>query len=329
MPFGFALSRVYQILRDHLKLFLGIGVAPGVAMIVLYAAMFGIMFNSLRPLLTPSSDPLAAVNAQFTMMRIVLQLTLLWMIPMMVIGAFYLGAAFHAGNKIDSGVGTSVGECFGVAWTRMGQSIVLLLWIYFRAFGLVLAIMCVGFGLFALLTPGFPNQAPSPALFAVFPVLMLLYLAAYVYGIIVALRMSLAFPAWLEEGLTAGDAIRRSTYLTQGSKGRIFLLLLVVDLIGTACFMVLYMVGLVVFAIGALVMGVSQSHPSGPWVIAAVVVGGLVVACFFYVWTALLYGSFVVTLSVVYHDERRRKDAPIAAQLPMAGTELPPGAEPA
>jgi len=98
-------------------------------MIVLYAAIVRNHVQQPAPASNTSSDPLAAVNAQFTMMRIVLPLTLLWMIPMMVIGAFYLGAAFHAGNKIDSGVGTSVGEMLRGAWTRMGQSIVLLLWI--------------------------------------------------------------------------------------------------------------------------------------------------------------------------------------------------------
>src|ERR1019366_1239138 len=95
MPFGYTLERVYRILRDHLKVFLGIGVAPAVAMILLYGLIFGIMFANMRPLLSTSTDPVAVASAQFAMMRIMFPSMLLAMIPMMVVIAFYLAAAFH------------------------------------------------------------------------------------------------------------------------------------------------------------------------------------------------------------------------------------------
>ena len=332
MPFGFTLERVYRILRDHLKVFLGIAAPPAVAMILLYAVMFGIMFTSMRSFLSTSTGPIAAANAQFAMMRIMFPSMMLAMIPITVVIAFYLGAAFHAGNKIDSGIGTSVGECFGQAWSRLGRSLGLMLWIYLRAFGPVLileVVWCAVSGWFGL---NGSLQNPPTAAFLVLPLIWLLFVAASVYGTIVALRMSLAFPASIDEGLTAGEAIRRSSKLTQGSRGRIFLLLLVLELIACACIFVLEIVAGVVFGIGALVVYLAPAHSTNLWTIVGILVGvvaGIALLILFYVWIALLYGGLVTTLSVVYHDQRRRKDGLLPAQLSSAGPELPPGAEPA
>jgi hypothetical protein len=293
----------------------------------------GIAFAYLWPYIGKSgappvtADPVAMMHILFPAMMLA-GITI--MIPMMAVMAFYLTAAFHAANRIDSGIATTVGESCSVAWQRMGRSFVLLIWVYFRAFGLALVILFAGSGSFILLVPGAPKQSPSPALFAIFPLLWLLYMAAYVYGFIVAMRLSLAFPAWLEEGLTPSEAIRRSSYLTYGSKGRIFLLLLVVELIGMACFMVFYILGILVFAIGALGISALHLHPTGPWAIVVAGVGGVLILCFYYVAMTLIYGSLVVTLSVAYHDQRRRMDASLPPQAPAVNAQLPPaGAEPA
>jgi hypothetical protein len=332
MPFGFTLSRVYRILRDHLKVFLGIGVVPGVAMMALYGTLMSVLFAYLWPYLDKNGSP-ANNPDPFALMHVLFPAIVLAMIafiiPVMAIMSFYLTAALHAANKIDSGTATTVRESYSVAWRDFGRSIVLLISFYLRAFGLAYALLIAAFGAFALLMPESQSQSPSIALFTVFPLLWFLYMGAYVYGVVAALRMCLAFPASIEEGLTPGDAIRRSNHLTYGSKGRIFLLLLIVELIGSAFFMVLYILGLLVFGIGSLGFSALPIHPGSPGLIVATVIAGIVFLCFFFAWYALLYGSLVITLSVVYHDQRRRKDAPILAQPPATGVELPPGAEPA
>jgi membrane-anchored glycerophosphoryl diester phosphodiesterase (GDPDase) len=333
MPFGFTLSRVFGILRDHLKLFLGIAAPPGAALILLYGVTYGVMIANLRPLLSGKVDPAAAATAQFAMMRIMFPAMLIAMVPLTAIFAFYLAAAFYAGNKIDSGIGTTVRECFGQAWSGLGRSLGLLLWIYFRAFGALFAIEVVLFGLSTWFAGNeLPQNLPIAA-FAILPLIWLLLVAASVYGTIVALRMCLAFPAMIEEGLTAGEAIRRSSHLTHGSKGRIFLLLLVMELIGCACIFVLEILAGLVFGVGALVVYLVPNHSTNTWTTVGVLVGaiaGLGLLILFYVWIALLYASLVVTLSVVYHDQRRRKDASLPAQLRAAGNQMsPPGAQPA
>jgi membrane-anchored glycerophosphoryl diester phosphodiesterase (GDPDase) len=207
--------------------------------------------------------------------------------------------------------------------------LLLLISVYLRAFGLALGILLVCFAGFGLLSVGGTSQNPPTAAIAVFPIMMILYFPAYVYGVIVALRLSLAFPAWMEEELTTGEAMRRSSQLTKGSKGRIFLLLLVIYAITYAFLFVFYLLGIVFFAIGALGMTAMHMHPTDPAFIVGICVAGVILLVLIFVWMALLYGSIVIMLSVVYHDQRRRKDAPLPAQLPVTGAELPPGAQPA
>jgi predicted secreted protein len=58
-----------------------------------------------------------------------------------------------------------------------------------------------------------------------------LFLAALVYGVIMWLRYSLAVPACVVEELPASKAIKRSVELSAGSRGRIFVLWLLVALV--------------------------------------------------------------------------------------------------
>jgi len=330
MPFGFALDRIYRIVRGHSKVFLGIAVPPAVVTLLVYGVMFGVMFAKLRPYLTLSGGPLGAVAAEFAIMRILFPSILIAMVPIIVVFAFYLAAAFHASNKIDSGTATTVRESFRMAWGGLGRSLGLFLWIYLRAFAPLLALEIVSFGFSGWMGVNGNLQGPPSALWAFLPVIWVLFIAAYVYGVIVALRLCLAFPASIEEGLTAREAIRRSSQLTMGSKGRIFLLMLVIYAITYAFMFVLYMVGAFIGLMGAVAMMALNLRASSPWGVAGIGLAVVILICILYVWIALLYASMVVTLSVVYHDQRRRKDAPHSIQLPVPEDQLlPPGAEPA
>src|ERR1035437_10255024 len=100
----------------------------------------------------------------------------------------------------------------------------------------MLVIELVMFGGMGILSAN--NAEPNPALFLLIPLIALLFIGAMVYGVIIAMRLSLAFPAALAEGLTAVAALRRSGQLTKGAKGRIFLVLLVVYALGYAAEMV-------------------------------------------------------------------------------------------
>jgi hypothetical protein len=73
-----------------------------------------------------------------------------------------------------------------------------------------------------------PNQAAFLAIGIVFLVLSPFFLLTLAYGIVMSLRYSLAIPASVVEELPAGQAIKRSIELSKGSRGRIFVLGLLV-----------------------------------------------------------------------------------------------------
>ena len=312
MPFGVTLNRVFKLLRANWRLLIGVSLAPAAVIIALYALLmvvvvyFGIL--PLKALGGQPPDPIAVM----AMFRIIFPAAFVASVPMSAVFAFYLAAIFHATNKADAGIAVSIGESNAVAWSQLGRYWGLLFWIYFRAFGPALVIVLGMFACSGLLTMQGPN--PNPAVFVLFPLGMLLYFAAYVYGAIVALRLSLAFPAALEEGLTAGEAIRRSTRLTYGAKGRIFVLILVLYAIGYAAFLVVYLVAAIVGAIGFFVASGSHMQLTNPLAIVAIAFVAIVVLCAVFLWSALFYSAMAVALSVLYHDQRRRFETPPPAQ---------------
>jgi len=87
-----------------------------------------------------------------------------------------------------------------VAWKRIGRYFWLMLLIYIIAFLPMMVIelaMIVPMQLFAM-----GKSGPLTPLVYMIPLEMLLFIASLVYGVIIAIRLSLAFPASLTENLT-------------------------------------------------------------------------------------------------------------------------------
>jgi membrane-anchored glycerophosphoryl diester phosphodiesterase (GDPDase) len=150
-------------------------------------------------------------------------------------------------------------------------------------------------------------------LFFLIPLAALFYLGSIVYAIFMSLRLSLAFPACVHENLTAMQAIRRSGVLTNGAKGRIFLVLLVIYAISYVAVMILYAVGLFAFAIGALT-GAGHASLTSPITIALAVAGVLVLLALVFLWSAVLMAAYSTAFAVLYRDQCLRKDGPPPVQ---------------
>ena len=129
-----------------------------------------------------------------------------------------------------------------------------------------------------------------------------------VYCILLMLRFAVAFPASVEEGLTAWAALQRSAKLTKKAKGRIFLVLLVVYAVMYAVNLLFMLIFVLLAAIGAgvaMLAHVTQGSPAFFILIGLAVLGYLLVlvAC-----TMFAYAAYSTTLAVLYHDQRLRKD---------------------
>jgi hypothetical protein len=307
MTFGQIFDRTFRLLRSQLKLFIAVASVPAVAMVLMMAVFFAIVFIPIFSQLPKQPDPAQMFHFLLPSMIFIMPLSLM-------IFALYLAASIHAAMQANLGITITFREAYGVAWKRIGRYFWLMLLIYIIAFLPMLVMELVMFGGMGLLTAG--HTALSPGYFFLIPLEALLFIAALVYGVIIAMRLSLAFPASLTEDLTAYAALRRSGQLTRGAKGRIFLVLLVIYALGYAAEMVGIIVLGAVIGIGALAMaacGVQMPSVAG---ILGIVLASLCFAAFLYLWMALLWSAFSTALAVLYHDQRLRKDGllPVPSQ---------------
>jgi len=311
MTFGQTLDRIYRLMRSQFKLFLAVASVPAVAMVAIMALFFAIAFIPILSQLPKQPDPTLMIRLMIPSMLLILPLSL-------AVFALYLAASIHAAMQANLGLTITFREAYAVAWKRIGRYLWLTILIYIIAFLPALLLELLIFGATGLLSTN--NAEPNPALFLLIPLIALLFIGAIVYGVIIAMRLSLAFPASLAEDLTAVAALRRSGQLTQGAKGRIFLILLVIYALGYAAEMVGIFVLAAVIGIGALIMaacGVQMPSVAG---IIGLVLAGLLLIAFLYLLTALLWSAFSTSFAVLYHDQRLRKEGQPTA-LPSSPVE--------
>lgn len=301
MTFGQMLDRIFRILRGHVWLFTGIGAIPFGIVFGLYAVIGAVLF------LTGAFPHPPAQPDTATILWIVLPVFLIIVPVSILLYGLYYGASAYAALRADQGFKVTVSESFSHAWSKAGRYV----WLMFLR-GLIVGIpifVCAfavfgGVAWLGLLRGEPPNPA---ALFLLIPLVVLFYIGAFVYAILVSLRLSLAFPVCVQEGLTASQSLKRSGVLTTGAKGRIFLMLVVIYAIGYACAMVFYAVGLFIFAIGALANGGHLSTPS-PWIIGLAVALGRVVFTVALLWSVLLMAAYSIAFVVFYRDQRLRQE---------------------
>jgi hypothetical protein len=305
MSLGEILDRTAELYRTHFLLFAGIsGVYAGVLLVM---SLIQIGITQLLTAMHMHAGQQLWVTLGF--------LGLIF--PVSVIAG---GVAIATNNR-------------AVAWVNLGQaatirgaykSILPRMWTYVWLAFLIIVIIWTPFVLlyggyaFFLFTLGAFHPAsaqhPSTQSFMLIGVVSLLFVilivAAVVYAILMGLRYSLAVPACVVENLNARKAMRRSIELSKGSRGRIFLLAL---LILTIEF------GLVLISQGAFFFVAFKSHMVLPvWAqILQQVVG------FF---TNTFIGPMYATgLTLFYYDQRIRKEGyDIEWMMEAAGLSWPP-----
>ncbi|HXR38288.1 MAG TPA: hypothetical protein VN776_04320 [Terracidiphilus sp.] len=311
MSFGQILDRVFRLIRSHWKPFVGIGLLPIGAVVVFEGVLFGALFAE-GVFQHPPAQPNAA-----TILRIVVPLVVLGVPVLLLAYGVYYSASSYAALAADGGRTVTAREALRHAWSKAGRYVWLMvlrsLIIAIPIFVLVFAV-AVGGMMLGLIQRGNPSPA---ALFFLLPLAILFYLGAVVYAVIMSLRLSLAFPACVQEGLTAMQAIKRSGVLTQGAKGRIFLMLLIIYAISYAFVMVMYAVGLFVFAIGSLA-GAGNLHDMTPLGYFAVGLLGVCALVVVLLWSVLLMAAYSISFAVFYRDQRLRKDGPPPTPVPTA-----------
>jgi len=233
-----------------------------------------------------------------------------------LIYALYMPASSYAATQADLGVAVSFSEAYAVAWRRFGRFLwLMILGSLYMLVPVAACALVIGLG---TLLMHFAMGAGSGdfAAFMLIPLGVLLYIAALVCTILMTLRISLAYPACVAEGLTAWDSLKRSIQLTKGAKGRIFLLLLVVY----ALTYLVTMVCILVFcAVGAIVAFVAILAHVAVGSTAFYILIGVAVLCYLLILIVsclFSYAAFTTALAILYHDQRVRKEVflPVPSQ---------------
>jgi hypothetical protein len=309
--FGQVLDRTYRLTRCHFKLLVGIAAIPSGIVILLLMSLEAILWIPMIRQWPKPPSPQAMF--QHLTASVIIPVIVSFALLNLAIFSIYLAAASYASVQADSGVKVTLREAYGMAMKRGGRHMWLLLLIYLCAGLPVLAFEVAG--LIGLRAFAHSGGTPAPALLLLLPLVFLLYLGAVVYAILMGLRLSLAFPACVAEGLTAVPAIKRSFQLTRGAMGRIFLVILVVYAVVVVGLLVIELVAVMIAIIVAIVVMVTHIHLTAPWSYIGM---GLLGVCGFaamVLFTSLTYAGTLTALAVLYHDQRLRKDGPPPSAL--------------
>jgi hypothetical protein len=310
MTFGQILDRVLQLMRANWRLLVGIALVPGAGMIVYFGVIFAALFPVLRPVMLHQTP-------QFSVMTIVwLSAAYIFgVILMIVICALYEPAAVYAALEANTGTRVGFRKAWAVAWSKAGRYIWLAI---LRA--LIVMLPIVVFGAVIVGTVGLSmargrGGMDFSVMIVIFPLLMLFYLGAMVFAVLVMLRLVLAVPACVAEDLSAWKGIRRSNQLTKGAKGRIFLLFLLIYAIAYAAFLV---AEVVLFFVGAMValVGMLLHLAMAPWGYIGIGVGAVVFICAYLLWIACIWAAYTTLFAVVYRDQRLRLEGAAGAPVP-------------
>ena len=297
MKMGQIFDRVFQLMRTNFRLFVGIATLPAAGFILTIA----VMIIPIMAQLPRQPDP-------EKMFYFMIPAGLITLVINLAAFAIYLPAACYAAMQADAGIKVSLREAYRKGWERAGHYMGLLVVSYLIAFLPVLVVELVfGAGIWATLGG---KSTPATWTFVLIPIGMLLILGAFVYGIIVAMRISLALPASIAEGLTVRAALKRSGQLTRGAKGRIFGVLLVIYAASYAAFFALEIACMIVIVVGILAGSAMHLQVSPPWSIVGIVVLAVFGSGVMFLWMAMMYAAYSAAFAVLYHDQRLRQDGP-------------------
>jgi hypothetical protein len=313
---GKILERVWVLLKGGWKLYLGLGSLPMGAMLLMEAGVFGAMFAAgvfPKPGTTYMS-PEAARQMLTTMTPLILILDLIFL----VLYAWFQSAACHAALAANRNRPETFSEAVSESWNGVGRYTWLgllkglLIGVPAAAVFILIAVV---FAVFVIRGAG--GMSPGTQ-FLLLPLFLLALAAAPFYAVWMALKLSLAFPACVGEDISAWESLKRSSFLTQRAKGRIFVVILVVYALNYAVIVGLELAGFFLVSICSILGVTLHLHWSRMPAIALIAIGGVALIAFVVALTGLTMSAVAIALSVLYDDQRMRLET-AATEAPATG----------
>jgi hypothetical protein len=320
LTLGEILDRTAQLYRSNFWLFAGIASAYLGALLVL-----GLMQIGMQELMR--AGHLARYLILLGALGVIVQAFVSF-----VVGGLAAAANNRAVGWVHLGEPATIRGSYASILPRAGRYVWLMTIITFRI-GAPVALAYIGYvlAMFIWITPltraaaqnpGSPNPAagnPQALLMVGLATILffLLFILGLTYAIIMGLRYSLAVAASVVENLKARQAIRRSIELSRGSRGRIFVLALLVIVI---------QIGLVLVTQMAFIV-MSMRH--GQLSLGARVAQQLVA----FITNTFIGPMYATGFTLYYYDQRVRKEGydiewmmQAAGLAPTHAAELPAGA---
>jgi len=276
------LDRSFSTYKRHIWLFVGIMAVP---------ALFALVYSIVLQLFQFSNGPFPAKMTPDESFRRVLPTLIatgVFVLLYMVIYAFALGATTIAVAHLYKNETVGVADTYRAVRPQGWRLVLLLVWASVRlmlAWTGILILVGIVAALLALL---------SPILSGVTFVLGMLASLAVIA--LFAVRYGVCVPAAVLENLGPNAALRRSVELTQGHRGRIFLILL-------CAIVITYATGALLqgpFIVGALVAG-----PGTPTALVLSVIGAVLGTA----GSTFSGPIMIIGLALAYYDLRIRKEA--------------------
>jgi hypothetical protein len=291
LTLGEILDRTAQLYRTHFVLLAGIASVYAAVLLALSLAQIAVQEILRARHMIPSELIVVTVAGAVLMAPIVI-----------VVGGLAVAANNRAVAWVHLGESASIRAAYRSIVPRLGRYLWLMILTTFIVW-IPLGLLYAGYLVFILLyiVPRHilsPNSAPQdPQALIVFGFVTLSFglvgLGCVVYAILMGLRYSLAVPACVIEDIKATQALRRSVELSRGSRGRIFLLGLLVVAIQIG----LSLITQVFFFVAAF-----RDHGQLP--VALRILQQLVAFC-----TNTFVGPIYATgFTLFYYDQRVRKE---------------------
>jgi hypothetical protein len=296
LTLGEILDRTAQLYRSRFLLFLGISVIP-TGVILALACVVGLVVAwwSVAGAGSVSTEAGYVLVAVFGVAAALVALPVL-----LAATSLAMAAMSHAVSCVNLGGTSTIRDAYKSVWSKRWRYVGLYLLLGLIIGGIPMAAWTV----ILFLTAGMTALAQATGagsivgdLFGFGAVLLFIAVAAYVFYMV--LRLSLAFPACVVEQIGAWAAVKRSSVLSKGTKGRIFVLFL----LATALSWLLSMgVTLPLTIIMALLPGMSDpQHAQIGGVVLIVVTYGASFAV-----QALIGPVYGIALVLFYYDQRMR-----------------------
>jgi hypothetical protein len=311
---GEILDRTVQLYRRNFLPFAGISALPaGISVLVFGGA--GVFLGSRLATFKPGVQDYAVIGVAVGLLLLIGLPAILAAYTLDLSASTYAALRAHDGQKFT--IRDSYGFAFRHFWRHLGLLCLQVLFAGIIPYCVFLGIFVVGTILATLVAKGAGNAFTG--LFAVLTVLAVI--ALIVVCILLWLRFSLGFSVSVSEEKTAWLSIKRSSELSKGTRGRIFVMFLLVSILSSV---VSYALLIPMLIVAAMIMQKSLVGNQPPTEFLIVTQASVMAVSFLV--RAFVTPVYSTALMLFYFDQRTRQEGYDIEQLmAQAGwTTLPP-----